>query len=164
MDKRSKMDFVLFANDYKKVVFRFYLKDSYWHSFNSTAPVEDRQLYKTYYYWRILDLTDNEILFDSGVDECSALNELAASCNLLLDGIEVFETDDISFPLLDREILSFCGVVYKIHKFRENKYQIEFWNCYSQGYRCIFTIRELRKFTDYLEAIDYNMKCRAVPI
>ena len=126
MWKKRKIDFVISENDYKKVIFRFYPRSSTCHSFNDQLPTKWEDVYKVYYHYKVICIykDDNEhiILFDSGVDECSVIDEVSSRIKLIVDGTTIYkgttkDGESFSIHLLDNEVLPFGdGVSWNIHK------------------------------------------------
>lgn len=127
MGKKRKIDFVLEEDEYYKIVFRFYPRQSSCHSFGDEPPKNHDDIYKVYYYYRILRFwkeddgsidRDYDVLFDAGCDECSIIDEIGHRCLLLANGEEVYKRKDgIEIQLLNQRIYPFgMGVEWIISK------------------------------------------------
>ena len=175
MWKKRKIDFVISENDYKKVIFRFYPRSSNCHSFGDNPPTKWEEVYKVYYHYKVICIykDDNEhiVLFDSGVDECSIIDEIANRMKLITEGTTVYkgttkDGDPFSIQLLDNEVLPFGdGVSWNIHKhYRRKVYDITLFDWKNVGYRMVMDNDKMAEFAKYLESCCEYMLAHGDPI
>ena len=175
MAKLNNIEFVIRENDHQKLVFRFYPKNSSCHSFNDKPPQTWKDVYKVYYNYRVIILdkkyNERDILFDSGVDECSIIDEVAHRIKLIVSGITVykgFTKNNIPFSikLLDNEVFPFGdGISWNITKKpRKAEYIISMFDTNNVGYRFCLTKDKLEEFGKYLESCCEHMLANGVPI
>lgn len=166
MNKKRKIDFVLYENNYKKTVFRFYPKRSSCHSFNDEPPKTWDDVYKVYYKYKILTLwkDDGKLtgeyceLFDSWCDECSIIDEIGRVCLLLADGVEVFKReDDEEIQLLNKMMLPFgMGTEWFITKrtcledIECTYYTFMLFNYSGKGFKFTLEDKNIKSFGEYL--------------
>ena len=173
--KTRKLDFVLRETSQYKIIFRFYPRSSSCHSFGDEPPKTWKEVYKVYYYYRIikvwLDNNDHQVLFDSGCDECSIIDEVANRIKLIGEGTTVYRgktSDDEPFiiKLLDTECLPFGdGVSWIIHKIpRHQKYEIALFDWQNVGYRFVLPKDKLVAFGKYLNMCCEYMLAHGDPI
>lgn len=184
MDKRRKIDFILHEDEWARVIFRFYPRQSSCHSFGDKPPKSWNDVYKVYYSYKVIkQYKDNKyrshILFDSHVDESSAIDEVAAACDLITMGhkniTKTWNNEEITIELLNREMKPFgMGVFWKISEIKtivfdedsyfseEDKYEINYdvqmfrWD--NVGYRFCLDKNKLREFGEYLnECCEYML-------
>lgn len=175
MSKRRKIDFTLYENDYEKIIFRFYPRQSSCHSFGDDPPKSWSDVYKVYYYYRILIFCKEEdgsicrnydVLFDADCDECSIIDEVSYVCSLLADGIEVYKREDgEEIQLLNKEMFPFgMGVSWTISKYIRSSYDWEegesdiiyytfmlfdYWN---KGFKFTLKEKDIKAFGKYLNS------------
>lgn len=175
MKKKRTLDFIISENDYKKVIFRFYPRSSTCHSFGDNPPTKWEEVYKVYYHYKVIciykDNNEHIALFDSGVDECSIIDEVANRMKLITEGTTVYKgtTKDgnpFSIQLLDNEALPFGdGVSWNIHKHYHRKvYDIILFDWKNVGYRMIMDNDKMAEFAKYLESCCEYMLAHGDPI
>ena len=182
MAKKNKIDFVLEETDWYKIVFRFYPRQSSCHSFNEELPTKWEEVYKVYYHYRILKFWKEDdgtydgytVLFDSGCDECSIIDEIGHRCLLLADGTEVYEREDgRKFELLNKNIFPFgMGTEWTITKrtvitygmFEEDEdiektyYTFMLFDYWGKGYKFTLEEKDMKPFGEYLiECCEYML-------
>lgn len=168
MYKKRKIDFVLYEDNDEIIVFRFYPRQSYCHSFNDIPPTKWEEVYKVYYAYsifrRLKDDNFTEVLFDCGCDECSIIDEIANRIKLIIEGkkrVTVNHMDEeYTIELLDDEVLPFGdGVSWTINKCRQpDLYEIVLWKYDETGYRFYLEKNKLRELGLYLqECCDYML-------
>lgn len=111
---KRKLDFIIEEDDYSRLIFRFYPRQSSCHSFNDEPPKSWSEVYKCYYSYSVLKQFKDDcptlIIFEESCDECSIIGEIGQRCLLLADGTEVFKRKDgREFDLLDQRIYP-CGM------------------------------------------------------
>lgn len=126
MCKKRKIDYIIEQEDDERLVFRFYPRRSSCHGFGNEPPKSWSDVYKVYYSYAIIkqwkfnseDQWESKIMFSSGCDECSAIDEVAFVCSQLYEGKEVFIREDRhEIQLLNRPIMAFgMGVDWTISK------------------------------------------------
>ena len=127
MWKKRKIDFIIEQEEDERLIFRFYPRQSSCHSFGDEPPKSWSEVYKVYYSYAIIKQWkfdpegqwESEIMFSSGCDECSTIDEVAFVCLQLAEGKEVFvrEEDGKKFQLLNRTMMPFgMGVNWTISK------------------------------------------------
>ena len=175
MGKLKKIDFIISENDYRKVIFRFYPRSSNCHSYSDIPPKTWQEVYKVYYHYKIICKykLDNEItvLFDSGVDECSIIDEVASRLKLLAEGKTKHtwidkNNESHSIKLLNDEIFPFGdGVSWVISRlYKTQKYSIMLFDYQNVGYRFVIEASRLKEFADYLEQCCEHMLENGDPI
>ena len=175
MAKVKHLDFILEENNLWKTIFRFYPRSSRCHSFDEHPPKSWNGVYKVYYRYKIIKMwkDDNEhmILFDSGVDECSVIDEVAARIKLIVKGIivhhgETSNHEAYSLRLLNNDIIP-CGdgVTWNISKVpRTKSYRISLFDYEDVGYRFILQKDKLAEFGKYLDQCCEYMLAHGDPI
>ena len=187
MKKKRKIDFVLFEDDDEKIVFRFYPRQSSCHSFGDEPPKNHNDIYKVYYYYRILRFWKEEDgsidrdcieLFDSDCDECSIIDEIGDRCLLLADGIEVFKREDgKEIKLLNQSCYPFgMGVEWTITKHVRSAFDWEngasdvitytftLFNWWNKGFKFILKEKDIKVFGEYLQECCNYMLTHGDPI
>jgi hypothetical protein len=61
MNKKRKIDFIIKEDKFDKIVFRFYPRLSSCHSFGDEPPKSWNNVYKVYYYYKILNIYKEDI-------------------------------------------------------------------------------------------------------
>ena len=168
MEKRRKIDFVIHDGIREKLIFRFYPRQSHCHSFGDEPPKSWEEVYKVYYSYAVISNDkydykgEAKILFDSGCDECSVIDEVADYCTRIANGEKVvhIKRDDREYTieLLNNEIFTFAdGITWKItdtgaHHIEtlEPLYMIEMFDHMDVGYRFRLYRSELEEFGKYL--------------
>lgn len=174
MRKKRKIDFVIHENDFEKTIFRFYPRQSTCHSFNDEPPHTWKEVYKVYYYYRIIHRCkgDNfyEVLFDSGCDECSVIDEIAYRIKLISEGHAthivknpVIEEEWV-INLLDKDVYPFgTGVTWSIQQ-RNVGYILYLWDWQNKGYKFFLNKDKFKTFGEYLEECCEYMLAHGDPI
>lgn len=173
--KIKRLDFVLFEDDYEKIVFRFYPRKSNCHSFGDEPPKSWKEVYKVYYHYQIIkfykDDDERVILFTSGVDECSIIDEIANRMKLISAGTTVYkgtnrDGEAFSIKLLGEEVLPFGdGVSWTIDKrYRRKEYIITVFNSNNVGYRFVMNNQQMTEFGNYLTKCCEYMLAHGDPI
>ncbi len=172
MGKKSKIDFIIHEDDFKKIVFRFLPKQSSCHSFSELPPTKWEEVYKVYYSYKIFVRWKKSNytyeVFDSGCDECSIIDEVASRINYIIEGKQSITVnycgEDTTIELLDSEMLPFGdGVSWIINK-GYTGYQFVLWNSNAVGYRFYLENNRLKKFGDYLTKCCEYMLAHGDPI
>lgn len=174
MWKKRKIDFTLDENEYRKIIFRFYPRRSSCHSFGNEPPKSYNDVYKVYFAYSVLyiDKEDNscEILFDCYCDECSKIDDIAASCKLLYDGIEIYKGIDrfsgkeYEIQLLDKEFRPIgMGVSWTISK-HATCYTFAMFYYTNKGYRFTLDKEKMNEFGEYLQGCCDYMLAHGNPI
>ena len=174
MSKKRKIDFILKDNEFEKIIFRFYPRQSTCHSFGDEPPKSLNEVYKVYYYYRILRFwkeddgtidRDYDVLFNSGCDECSIIDEVAARLKYLSEGkkeVEVNHRDTTyTVKLLNTDIYTIADCVWwKIIEGHHDNYKFElFRNFDDVGYRFWLLKEQAYKFGEYLNyCCDYMLE------
>lgn len=167
--KRRKIDFVIHDNSFDKLIFRFYPRQSHCHSFGDEPPKSWDKVYKVYYAYSIIQqYKDNgkceqsEVVFATGCDECSVIDEVADYCTRIANGEKVVHIKrndrEYTIELLNNEIFTFAdGVTWKItdtgahhSETQESLYMIEMFDHIDVGYRFRLYESELAEFGKYL--------------
>ena len=175
MGKKKKIDFVISEDELSKTIFRFYPRQSSCHGFGDKPPKDWSGVYKVYYSYKIIkiwkDDNDHMILFDSGTDECSIIDEVANCIKLIADGEESYRYTDkegnkCSIDLLGREMLPFGdGISWTIHKTtNKQQYLISMFNSFGIGYRFVLDREKLAEFGEYLNGCCEHMLANGEPI
>ena len=164
MSKRRHIDFILYEDDVKKVVFRFYPRLSSCHSFGEEPPKSWQEVYKVYYRYRVLKFYKDAYnghecyyeLFDSLCDECSIIDDVAASCTYLAEGktraIVTRRNETYTINLLDNTSFPFGdGVSWTIRKCKNEKYfNFELFRPDNVGFKFCLPKERLVEFGNYL--------------
>lgn len=175
MWKKRKMDFIISEDKYSKIIFRFYPRQSSCHGFGDEPPKDWSGVYKVYYSYKIIkvwkDDNDYMVLFDSGVDECSIIDEIANRMKLISEGTIVYrgttkDNEEFSIRLLNNEVFPFGdGVSWNIQRIRRtNKYSIMLFDSWNKGYRFVITIDKMKEFAKFLEECCEYMLAHGDPI
>lgn len=167
MWKKRKIDFVLYEDSYEKLIFRFYPKQSSCHSFGDKPPINWSNVYKVYYSYSVLrqwkDKDPTNVLFDSGCDECSIIDKVAARIKHIIDGKRIvivnFMDEEHIIELLDNDMYPMgMGVSWTIRELKNGNYQVEMFNYSEVGYRFFLTKEKLKEFGEYLnECCEYML-------
>ncbi len=175
MGKVRNIDFVIMENDYRKIIFRFYPRSSSCHSFGDEPPKSWKEVYKVYYHYKVISIwkeyDEHTVLFDSNVDECSVIDEIANRIKLIVSGTTIYkgvtkDGDSFSIKLLDNEVYPFGdGVSWIISKrSRQKKYDITMFDSNNIGYRFVLTQDKLKDFGEYLNECCEYMLAHGDPI
>lgn len=173
MKKKHRIDFTLYENNYFKIIFRFRPDRSSCHSNNDIPPKTWNEVYNVYYYYEIIQKYNNEdkeltVLWKSGCDECSVINEVASRIPLILDGKKTVETEcantKFTIKLFDEIIPFGDGVCWKIDKISKDNYQLSMWNSNEIGYRFHLYREQMQKFSEYLKECCEYMLTHGDPI
>lgn len=173
MKKKHRIDFILYENDYSKIIFRFFPQQSNCHSFGDTPPTKWEEVYKVYYYYEIIKkYTDEDreriVLWKSDCDECSIISEVAYRIPLILEGKKKIEVEysNAKFTInLFNEMQPFGdGVFWKIDKLHKDKYRFSMWNSNEVGYRFYLDKDKTQKFGEYLKECCEYMLAHGDPI
>jgi hypothetical protein len=175
---KQKLDFIIKENDFEKIIFRFYPRRSHCHSHNEHPPKTWDNVYKVYYYYSILaqrkDFEDNnklytEVLFDSEVDECSVIDQVAYCCKIISSGKNTIERqeengDKTTIRFLNKEIFTLGdGVSWIISKYY-SKYQFQLFNAVNKGYRFFLDKKKIKDLGEFLESCCEYMLAHGEPI
>ena len=178
MEKRKKIDFVLYEDRDEKIVFRFLPQQSSCHSFGDKPPKSWKEVYKVYYnykiFWRWTEDNDVYELFHSHCDECSIIDGVAARIKHIVEGKETITVnrgdDKYVIKLLGEEMLP-CGdgVSWTINKLhtrtqKEKWYEIVLWDSNEKGYRFKLRKDKLKEFGEYLSKCCEYMLAHGDPI
>ena len=174
MNKKRKIDFILYENDDQMIVFRFLPRQSGCHSFNDNPPTKWEEVYKVYYSYKIFrrwkDDNFSELLFNSNCDECSVIDEIAARIKYIVAGEKSitmnYMNEEYTIELLNNEVRSIgYGVSWIINGLREsNLYEISLWNHDEIGYRFCLEKDKLAEFGEYLNECCEYMLAHGDPI
>lgn len=173
MRKVKKLDFVLYDDDFKTLIFRFRPRQSSCHSFGDEPPKSWAGVYKVYYSYSVLIKWKHdgsyEIVFDCSCDECSEIDEVARRCQYLADGIEQVEVSHPSFGVRTIELLNDpivpmgMGVSWEIKKLY-HKYEFDLFNWGGVGFRFCLTKEKTKEFGKYLSECCEYMLAHGDPI
>lgn len=176
MKKKRKIDFIIEDNDFEKIIFRFYPRQSNCHSFGDEPPKNWNDVYKTYYEYRILKFWKNdngaydgyEVLYDTCCDECSLIGEVAARLKYLSEGKKEVEVthnlDTYTIQLLDTDIYTFADCTeWKISEGKDT-YKFELFRYDDVGYRFWLEKNKAYEFGKYLEECCEYMLAHGDPI
>ena len=173
MKKKSKIDFVINESDYKETIFRFLPRQSSCHSFGDNPPTKWEEVYKVYYSYKIFTRWKNDnftkVVFDCSCDECSIIDEVAASIKHIISGkksITVnFHGKKYVIDLLNKEMLPHGdGVSWTINELDKDMYGIVLWGHHEVGYRFCLEKNKLREFGEYLNECCEYMLAHGDPI
>lgn len=172
--KKKKIDFVLRENDDEVLIFRFYPRSSCCHSHNCLPPTKWEEVYKVYYSYAVIlkhkDDRESRILFNSGCDECSSIDEVAERCILLSEGkktvtVRPFDGEEREIDLLDNEIMpTGMGVFWTISEMRDDYYNIQMFDWDDVGFRFILKKEKMKEFGEYLNECCEYMLAHGDPI
>jgi len=184
MSKKRKIDFILENEkfDGRRLIFRFYPRQSSCHSFGDEPPKNWDDVYKVYYSYAIInqwkfdseDQWRSEIFFREGCDECSIIDEVGHRCLLLADGVEVFKRENgTEIQLLDQMILPFgMGTNWTISKHTyttygwneededevQTYYTFTLFDWWNKGFKFTLKDNQLKDFGEYLlECCEYML-------
>ena len=178
MSKKRKIDFIIKEDEYSKVIFRFYPRQSSCHSFGDEPPKDQSDVYKVYYSYSIIKVwkedNSHEILYRCSCDECSAIDEVAAVCKYLSEGKkQITRTypsnlggETVTIKLLNREIFPFgYGTSWTIKNSHDKKnYKFELFGWNDVGYRFWLSKKRIKEFGEYLEECCEHMLAHGDPI
>jgi hypothetical protein len=183
MRKKRKIDYIIKQSDDRRLIFRFYPRQSSCHSFNDKPPTKPEEIYKVYYSYAVIkqwkfnpeDQWKSDIIFYEHCDECSEIDEVGHRCLLLADGIEVFKREDgREIPLLDNRILPFgMGTDWTISKHTWTDYEEdEIYTYYTfmlfdwndKGCKFIINEKDVKAFGEYLLGCCEYMLAHGDPI
>lgn len=176
MSKRRKIDFIIHEDEDKKIIFRFYPRQSTCHSFGDEPPKSWSDVYKVYYYYRVLRFwkekdgsicRNYDVLFDADCDECSIIDEVSYVCSLLADGIEVYKRKDgEEIQLLNRRMFPIgMGIDWTITKYIRPSFNWDKKECEpaviiytftlfdwcDKGFKFFLFEKDVKAFGKYLE-------------
>lgn len=165
--KKRKIDFVLKEDEDDIFIFRFYPRSSSCHSFGSVPPTSWEEVYKVYYSYAVIqrwkDGGSSRILFSSGCDECSIIDEVAARCLYLSEGkksvVRNFDGKDYTIKLLNNEMYpTGDGVSWDITKVGNDYYEFTMFDWNDVGFRFAIKSDRLKEFGEYLnECCEYML-------
>lgn len=174
MRKMRKIDYILEDGPDTSLIFRFYPRQSSCHSFGENPPTGWDDVYKVYYSYKIIERWDDgrrmRVVFDSGCDECSVIDEVSYRIQQIVKGVKTIKLgepdDEKVISLLNSEILPFgYGVSWNISKRRGGGlYEIMLWNNNGTGYRFLLQKEKLREFGEYLNECCEYMLAHGDPI
>lgn len=86
---KRKLDFELKMRSGLSYIFRFYPRQSHCHSFNDEPPKTYDDIYKVYFYYAVWQKWENamKLLWESGCDECSAMEDVSYVCGKITNDI-----------------------------------------------------------------------------
>lgn len=153
------MDFLLEKDDFKDLVFRFYPRQSYMHSFDGDPPKTFDDVYKIYYAWGVIwkygeNGEFNHRVFYMPCDECSALGYLS---NAIRECIETKEDQTVftsGLPGSD-------WYIDVINKYLEFKV---FDNLECSGVIFTLPFDQALEFADFLDKVNQHMLENGEPI
>jgi hypothetical protein len=184
MGKKKKIDYIIERSYDRRLIFRFYPRQSSCHSFGDEPPKNWSDVYKIYYSYAVIkqwkfnpeDQWESEIMFYESCDECSEIEEVGQRCLLLADGIEVFKRDDgREIQLLDNRILPFgMGTNWTISKntwtdwenesIKHTYYKFTLFDHFDKGYRFKIKQEDIKAFGEYLLGCCEYMLAHGDPI
>ena len=171
--KKKKIDFVLKESEDSKLIFRFYPRSSHCHGFGSVPPTKWEEVYKVYYSYSIFEREKegrkSRTLFDSGCDECSIIDEVAARCLYLSEGkksvVRNFDGKDYTIELLNNEMYpTGTGVSWDITKVSSVYYEFKLFDWNDVGFRFALKSDRLKEFGEYLKECCEYMLAHGEPI
>lgn len=162
MYKKRKIDFILYEDDYGKLIFRFYPRQSSCHSFNDEPPKSWKEVYKVYYNYGIIKqykecskCIESVVLFHSDCDECSIIDKVSARIKLITEGnktiIRTWRNEEYMIDLFEEKFPLGMGVSWKINEHKGDMYTVEMFNWNDVGYRFCLNKDRLKKFGEYLK-------------
>lgn len=177
MGKKRKIDYVLMECKDKRLVFRFYPRQSSCHSFGNNPPASWKDVYKVYYNYAIIkqfklneeNNWESEVVFNSQCDECSILDEVGERCKLLGAGKETWtvrneDGKEHTFSLCNNKIHPFGdGIEWEIHRYKswneETFYEFLLFDSNDIGFRFYLKGVDVSKFGEYLiECCEYMLR------
>lgn len=177
MRKKKHIDFVLYEDNYEKLIFRFYPRLSSCHSFDENLPTKWEEVYKVYYNYRILKFykydrgyDGYDVLYDTRCDECSVIRTVAAWLKLLSEGKKEIIIDDAiidahTVQLLDNEIYDFADCTWwTIREGSHDSYKFELFRYDDVGYRFWLPKEQAYEFGKYLDECCEYMLAHGDPI
>lgn len=179
MSKKKKIDYIIKHSDDERLVFRFYPRSSFCHSFGDEPPKCWEDVYKVYYSYAIIsqwrlnpdDQWETEVVFSVNCDECSIIDEIGQRCLLLADGIEVFQRkDNEKIHLLDQIVYPFgMGVEWTISKqkneyIKHTYYEFTLFDECNKGFRFTINEEDMKSFGEYLLGCCEYMLAHGDPI
>lgn len=176
--KKRKIDFTIEDNEYEKIIFRFYPRQSSCHSFGDEPPKNKDEIYKVYYHYCVLNfLKDNDgsydgyyVMYDSMCDECSVIDEVAIRLKYLSEGkkeVEVtHDNNTYTVKLLNTEIYEFADCTsWKIMEHRVcDMYKFELFRYDDVGFRFSLYKDRAYEFGKYLQSCCDYMLAHGEPI
>jgi hypothetical protein len=154
----------------KKTIFRFHTASSHVHGFNEDCPNVWKDVYKVYYSWQVIEInkTNEKILFDMSIDECSDIVNLPKVLDYVIKKRPKFiREQSVGQPG------SIWEIKYrKYHDWGTGKrepekdfLEISVWNNYTKcGFRFYLDINETKSFIAYLENVNAYMLKHSEPI
>ena len=174
MKKKRKIDYILNQDDYSRLIFRFYPRQSSCHSFDEKPPTKPEEIYKVYYNYAIIkqykfgtkDQWTSKVMFHSHCDECSIIDGIGRMCLMLADGYETYEREDGDrIPLLNETFRAFgMGVDWMISKHVCTEYGYEeddediittyytfmLFDSRDKGFKFTLEDKDMKAFGEYL--------------
>jgi hypothetical protein len=184
--KNKYLDFTLSETDEEKIIFRFDIKRSSTHLFDSglAKRPEDRtfqDVYKIYYNWKIVleekenSTTPNEYLESTEIfkfpwDENSALSDIGENTKeAIKKKSSVLDIKSFGQPSSEWNIQYIDECSYEdcfgvcVHQPARLEYQV--WNNVNNlGYRFVLEEKKAKEFAEYIDSINHYMLRHAVPI
>lgn len=174
---KRKMDFTLMEDDYRKVIFRFYPRQTFVHGFEiDYCPKTWEEVYKVYYSFAIIQYykDDNgnietesaDRLLYMYCDECSQIPNLKEIIEYIMNNDDyVYDYPTIGQPAIDWKISKRKGV----YEWKDNEpyeyYNFEmFDNWLNVGYRFTLDRKQVEEFCKYLDKINQYALEHSVPI
>lgn len=186
--RKRKMDFVLYEDEFYRIVFRFYPRLSHCHSFDEEPPKTYKDIYKVYFNYAIIcqylvdgKFESSEQIWNSDCDECSIIDEIAYICSKISDNIftetkTIYNGEEHTFKYLDQFFCPGDGIDWKINnverynhwnkngeilKEPEIYHNFEFLMRKRNGVSYIFELSttDTRKFGEFLQSCcDYMLE------
>ena len=164
---KRKLDFVIYEDDNKRLLFRFYPKTSHVHGFSDECPTAWEEVYKVYYAWAIIrqykwsenDNWESEKLFELD-DECSEFVNLDDIIQYVIDNKEKYtRVISIGQPASEWEI--FFDKDYKNKEY----IKIQVWDTWSdKGFKFSLYLDKAKEFIEYIKNTNEYMLNHSEPI
>lgn len=188
MSKKRKIDYIVELNDFERLRFRFYPKQSHCHSFGDEPPKDWSDVYKVYYSYAIIkqwrfdseDQWESKLMFYEPFDECSIIDQIGNLCLLLADGHETFERKDGErVPFLNERIFPIgMGTEWTISKrvcteyayFEDEEdittiyYTFMLFDYSGKGFKFTLEDKDVKAFGEYLLGCCEYMLAHGDPI
>ena len=176
MGKKRKIDYIIEERDKRRLIFRFYPRQSSCHSFGDEPPKSWDEVYKVYYSYAIISQWklepdsqwESDVKYYEHCDECSIIDEIAERCKLLAEGKTVFkgehDGEEYTIKLLNNEVHPFgMGTSWTISR-RNNIYEFMLFDWDNTGYRFFLEKDKLKTFGEYLSECCEYMLAHGDPI
>lgn len=170
MSKKRKIDYIIEERDNRRLIFRFYPRQSSCHSFGDEPPKSWDEVYKVYYSYAIISQWklepdsqwESDVKYYEHCDECSIIDIVGRQCLLLADGYETAEqSNGDRLHILDQPIRPLgMGTEWTISKsynsINNPIYEFVLFDYFDHGFR--FSLSNIKDFGQYLlHCCDYML-------